>query len=82
MKPHYSNKYRKNGKPPRQDNKHYYSSGRGIVDIPEKTDRWYDYSAIRVPSMKRGKSTWKRFYRLFPHLKYKDSFCGTKLKKI
>ena len=78
----YSNKYRYNGQPPRKDNKNYYSSGRGASLIPETTDRWYDYSAIRVPSLKRGKSTWKKFYKLFPHLRYMDTFRGQKLKKI
>lgn len=83
----YSYKYRYNGQPPRQDNKNYYSGRGKATNIPEHSDRWYayhwhDYSAIRVPSIKRGKSTWKRFYRLFPQLRYMDSFCGHPLKKI
>ena len=78
----YSSKYRHNGQPPRRDNKNYYSSGCGASLIPETTDRWYDSSAIRVPSLKRSKSIWKRFYRLFPELKYRDSFLGHPLKNL
>lgn len=74
--------YRKNCPPPRQDNKGYYSSGCAATDPPEHPDRWYDGNTIRVPSMKRSRSTWKRFYKLFPHLRYMDTFRGNHLKKI
>lgn len=30
------------------------------------------YSKIRVPSLKRSRRTWKKFYELFPSLKGKD----------
>ena len=41
---------------------------------------------VRVPSMKRSKATWKRFYELFPY--YKEHYAelnnknGIKLKKV
>lgn len=38
--------------------------------------------SIRVPSLKRSKATWKRFYELFPEAKGKKTFRGFKLKKI
>ncbi len=75
-------KYKRMPKPIRQDNKTYYSSGRhGGHDTP---DHWFSpYSwDTRVPSLKRGRSTWKRFYKLFPKLKYMDTYMGNKLKKI
>lgn len=39
-------------------------------------------NTIRVPSLKRSNSTWKRFYELFPFLKGKKTYRGIKLKKI
>ena len=39
-------------------------------------------NTIRVPSLKRSKKTWKRFYELFPTLKGKKTYKGIKLKKI
>lgn len=39
-------------------------------------------NSIRVPSLKRSKSTWKRFYELFPEAKGLKTFRGCKLKKI
>lgn len=45
-------------KPPRQDNKTYINRGGGHDN----------YNTIRYPSKKR-KTAWKRFWKLFPHLK-------------
>ena len=45
-------------------------SGKGYVD------------SIRVPSLKRSKATWKRFYELFPTAKGLKTFRGFKLKKV
>lgn len=39
-------------------------------------------TSIRVPSLKRSKATWKRFYELFPEAKGRKTFRGCKLKKI
>ena len=39
-------------------------------------------TSIRVPSLKRSKATWKRFYELFPEVKGLKKFRGFKLKKI
>ena len=38
--------------------------------------------SIRVPSLKRSKAIWKRFYELFPEAKGKKTFRGFKLKKV
>ena len=49
------------------------------------TDR-YNVHKVRIPSLKRSKATWKRFYELFPM--YKERFDelngknGVKLKKV
>ena len=40
------------------------------------------FDSIRVPSLKRSRATWKRFYELFPDAKGLDKFRGFKLKKI
>lgn len=64
--------------PARQDNKTYYSNGWAIRDDISTPE----FQSLRIPSLKRGKSTWKRFYRLFPHLKGLDEFRGCPLKKI
>ena len=45
-------------------------SGKGYVD------------SIRVPSLKRSKATWKRFYELFPTANGLKTFRGFKLKKV
>lgn len=39
-------------------------------------------TSIRVPSLKRSNSVWKRFYELFPEAKGLKTFRGCKLKKI
>lgn len=39
-------------------------------------------TSIRVPSLKRSKAIWKRFYELFPEAKGLKTFRGCKLKKI
>jgi hypothetical protein len=49
-------------KPPRQDNKTYINCGSGHDN----------YNSIRYPSKKR-KTAWKRFYKLFPHLKKEEN---------
>lgn len=57
------NSYGKNSRPPRQDNKTYLNtSPSGYSSNKNK---------IRYPRKKR-KTAWKRFYKLFPHLKPKD----------
>ena len=38
--------------------------------------------SIRVPSVKRSRSTWKRFYELFPEAKGLKTFRGFKLRKL
>ena len=40
------------------------------------------FDSIRVPSLKRSKAIWKRFYELFPQAKGLKTFRGFKLKKI
>ena len=52
------NKYGRMPKSPRQDNKTYINKGNGH---PQRG--W-----LRYPKKKR-KTAWKRFYKLFPHLK-------------
>lgn len=52
---------KKNSKPPRKDNKDYINYGSGGGSWP----------TIRYPKKCR-KTAWKRFYKLFPHLKPKD----------
>lgn len=37
----------------------------------------FHYSNIRVPSLKRSKRTWKKFYELFPSLKEEESLKTT-----
>ena len=39
-------------------------------------------TSVRIPSLKRSNSTWKKFYELFPYLKGETSYRGVKLKKI
>jgi hypothetical protein len=53
--------YKSMSKPPRQDNKSYVNYGSG------NSNR----NKIRYPKKKR-KTAWKRFYKLFPHLKPDD----------
>jgi hypothetical protein len=54
----YYRKYDSSPKPERKDNKTYINFGSGSSGS----------SMIRYPSKKR-KTAWKRFYKLFPHLK-------------
>jgi hypothetical protein len=81
-------KYKRMPKPPYKDNNGYFNNGRAGNSpryIPDPMEWHYGMhrnDTIRIPSMKRGKSTWKRFYRLFPELRYRDTFRGQKLKKI
>jgi len=83
--PHSRYKYKHNRKPANQDNKGYYAGWKAAPSWATAEDPnefpGYDWN-IRVPSLKRGRSTWKRFYKLFPHLKYQDTCCGYPLKKI
>jgi hypothetical protein len=57
--------YKSMAKPPKQDNKTY---------LAKRKDS--DYSSnrnkIRYPRKKR-KTAWKRFYKLFPHLKHEEN---------
>ncbi|MBR6907090.1 hypothetical protein IKN40_00920 [bacterium] len=39
-------------------------------------------NTIRIPSLKRSNSTWKKFYELFPKLNGMKMYRGIKLKKI
>ena len=80
----YFNKYKHNGYPADKDNKTYYAGWKSGLGwgTPENSPIVIPDADIRVPSKKRGKSTWKRFYRLFPHLKYRDTVNGVELKKI
>jgi len=55
------NNTKNNSKPPRQDNKTYINYGSGGSNWP----------TIRYPKKCR-KTAWKRFYKLFPHLKPKE----------
>lgn len=84
---YYCSKYRYNRKPADRDNKGYYAGWRDApkwdsVDNPSHKVFGCQSWIIRVPSLKRGRSTWKRFYKLFPHLKYQDTCGGVPLKKI
>ena len=75
-------------KPVYKDNNGYFNNGSshdGPRYTPDPTEWYYGMhrnDTIRIPSLKRGKSTWKRFYRLFPELRHMDTFRGQKLKKI
>ena len=74
-------------KPVYKDNNGYFNNGLSHdgPDTPDPTEWHYGMhrnDTIRIPSLKRGKSTWKRFYRLFPELRHMDTFRGQKLKKI
>ena len=53
--------YKTMSKPPRQDNKSYINYGSGHSNR----------NKIRYPKKNR-KTAWKRFYKLFPHLKPED----------
>lgn len=81
-------KYKRMPKPVYKDNNGYYNNSsdkdRHRV-IPDPADWHYgrhDWSTIRIPSLRRGKSTWKRFFRLFPELRHTEKFRGCKIKKI
>lgn len=75
-------------KPVYKDNNGYFNNGSshdGLRYTPDPTEWHYGMhrnDTIRIPSLKHGKSTWKRFYRLFPELRHMDTFRGQKLKKI
>lgn len=73
-------------KPEYKDNKGYYNGSdrkcRRFEPEPPEIPGTHEPFSIRVPSMKRGRSTWKRFYMLFPELRYTDTYRGHKLKKI
>ena len=56
----------------KDNQKFVYNSGNGTGHL----------DSIRVPSLKRSKATWKRFYELFPTAKGLKTFRGFKLKKI
>ena len=75
-------------KPVYKDNNGYFNNGSSHDCpryIPNPTEWHYGMhrvDTIRIPSLKRGKSTWKRFYQLFPELRYMDNFRGRKLKML
>lgn len=50
-----------------RDNNGVYHSKKG------KQCCYFHHSSIRVPSLKRSKRTWKKFYELFPSLKGEKS---------
>ena len=56
----------------KDNQKFVYNSGNGNGYV----------DSIRVPSLKRSKATWKRFYELFPTAKGLKTFRGFKLKKV
>ena len=72
--------------------RHLYSKWNGYQKrIVHKDNQKFVYNSgngngtaesIRVPSLKRSKATWKRFYELFPMAKGKKTFRGFKLKKV
>jgi hypothetical protein len=59
-----SKEYKSMARPPRQDNKTYLN----------KQNTWgaFNKNKIRYPRKKR-KTAWKRFYKLFPHLKPEEN---------
>ena len=65
------------GDPPHQDNKTYYVNRNYCFE----NNLYPESCSIRVPSLKRSKSTWKRFYKLFPQYRYANTCRGYKLKK-
>lgn len=52
-----------------RDNNGVYHSKKNKHSSPSSFNR----SKIRVPSLKRSKRTWKKFYELFPNLKDEES---------
>lgn len=67
-------KYKVMPKPVNKDNQETYNDGSGTCCGHQ--------SSIRVPSLKRSKKVWERFYNLFPWLKGKKTCNGGKLKNI
>ena len=67
-------KYSVMPKPVNKDNQETYNNGSGNLGSLQ--------SSIRVPSLKRSKKVWERFYNLFPWLKGEEKCNGGKLKKI
>jgi hypothetical protein len=67
-------KYNVMPKPVNKDNQETYNDGSGNLGGLQ--------SSVRVPSLKRSKKVWERFYNLFPWLKGKKTCNGGKLKKI
>lgn len=64
---------------PNKDNRMIYGSltGNGYYDEPISTGEGVENSrVVRVPSLKRN-AAWKRFYKLFPHLKGKSVIHGS-----
>ena len=59
-----NSEYKSMARPPRQDNKTYLN----------KQETWgaFNKNKIRFPRKKR-KTAWKRFYKLFPHLKPEEN---------
>ena len=85
-KKHSINRYKRTGsytyqkRLPNKDNRMIYDSliGDSYYDEPISTGEGVENSrVVRVPSLKR-KAAWKRFYKLFPHLKGKSVIHGSR----
>ena len=73
------NNYSGGTRMPHKDNRMIYQSlpGDGYYDGAISTgDSIAHWSGVRVPSLKR-KAAWKRFYKLFPHLKGMKTITGS-----
>ena len=76
--------YKKQTKLPKKDNRNIYKTrckksdtyyDKPIVEINSWSMEYFPTRDVRVPSLKR-KSAWKRFYKLFPHLKGHKTITG------
>lgn len=78
------NKYRKEGWRGRGYNFMPYPINRDNKEIHNVSSGSSGYRGctIRVPSLKRNKNIWRKFYSLFPSLKGLKSWNGSKLKRI
>lgn len=85
-KKHSINRYKRTGsytyqkRLPNKDNRMIYDSliGDSYYDEPISTGEGIEnWRGVRVPSLKR-KAAWKRFYKLFPHLKGKSVIHGSR----
>lgn len=85
MKKHKINRWKRTGsytfqkQLPIRDNRNIYDPmiGDSFFDKSLSLSEWVSLSSkIRVPSLK-CKSTWKRFYKLYPHLKGMKAITGS-----